>query len=552
MAHAPGPPRTGSVEPFKRADGKTYFRARIRLADGSRVRVDVPDRYATPAGGKTAVERAALYAAAAQEREDETGELLAKKREREAHEAQKRSTVNGETCSAWFERYHAYAKELGQTDAEKKRDRWRKWIEPHLGTKPIAGVTRDDIEDVRDALDRAIEEWKRAGKSAGKMGHAISGKTAMNVWSCLTSSFKAATSSKRRDLRALGGRQNPCVGVEPPGDRESRQVRRKTFLYPKEATALLAATTIEREWREVYAIALYTFLRPGELRVLTAGDIDLDSGVVHVTKAWDYADERIKPPKTRNGVRRVPIEPTLAPLLRRMLDDRDADELLVPCLSAFGEDHVAEQWRKHLLVAGVERTELHASTRTHVQSNFRSCRDSGITWLALAGVDVAKMLRRCGHDHVQTTMGYVKLAEDLTGDLGTPFPPLPAELVGASNRAKIGPSGPRHPTKPAISVPEEGVETAQPADITSLHDVPGPSESTRDDAKCATTGERRPTVGPSVERTDLARLAAKARIVETLASGDLRVLAGELREALEAMCGPGAVVLSIDAKRGGR
>ena len=81
-----------------------------------------------------------------------------------------------------------------------------------------------------------------------------------------------------------------------------------------------------------------------------------------------------------------------------MCEGREADDLLVPRLAAFGEDHLAEQWRKHLEVAGLTRTELHASTRTHVQTDFRSCRDSGITWLALSGVDVVKMLRRAGHD----------------------------------------------------------------------------------------------------------------------------------------------------------
>lgn len=39
---------------------------------------------------------------------------------------------------------------------------------------------------------------------------------------------------------------------------------------------------------------------------------------------------------------------------------------------------------------------------------FRSWRDTGITWLALAGIDVAKIQRRAGHDHITTTIGYVK------------------------------------------------------------------------------------------------------------------------------------------------
>lgn len=179
-----------------------------------------------------------------------------------------------------------------------------------------------------------------------------------------------------------------------------------------------------------------------------------------MTKAWDYEEAKVKPPKTRNGVRRVPIEPALVPLLERMCRGKDASALLVPCLSAFGADHLAQLFRAHLKAAGVTRTELHTSTRTHVQSNFRSCRDSGITWLAMSGVGVDKIVRRAGHDMVQTSMGYVKQAEDLTGDLGAPFGPLPESLVRpdgaiwASDRAKSE----ERPKTSQETVPEEGVE----------------------------------------------------------------------------------------------
>ena len=97
-----------------------------------------------------------------------------------------------------------------------------------------------------------------------------------------------------------------------------------------------------------------------------------------------------------------------------------------------------------LLAAGVKRAELHASTKTHVQPNFRSWRDSGITWLAISGLGVDKIMRRAGHDTTQTTMGYVKLAEDLGGDLGAPFAPLPASLIDASSSSD-GSQGPCEP-----------------------------------------------------------------------------------------------------------
>jgi hypothetical protein len=72
------------------------------------MRVDVPDKYAVPAGGLTARERAELYAAAIQEREDENGPLLAEKRAREGREAQRQQASNGETCSTYRGRLNAH------------------------------------------------------------------------------------------------------------------------------------------------------------------------------------------------------------------------------------------------------------------------------------------------------------------------------------------------------------------------------------------------------------------------------------------------------------
>ncbi|MCW5831346.1 MAG: tyrosine-type recombinase/integrase [Labilithrix sp.] len=352
-----------------------------------------------------------------------------------------------ETCDEWFDRYDAYQRKCGQTDPT-KRTRWNKWISPRIGKKTPDAVTRADVEDTRDALDAAVVAWKLEGASDGR----IAGKTAMNVWSALTSSFKAMVSSKRRDLRVLNGKPNPCAGVEPPGDRNSREARQKPFVYPKEADAVFACEAIALERRELYAIAAYTYLRPGELRVLTKADVDLNVGLIHVTKAWDYAEEMVKPPKTLNGVRRVPIAPALVPLLRRMLEGKADTDLVVPILSRTETvtsnnrkatvDHLAVLFRDHLKLAGVGRAELHSSTKTHVQSNFRSWRDSGLTWLAMTGLGVDKIMRRAGHDMVQTTMGYVKQAEDLTGDLGTPFGRLPASLIGEDHAPSDGAPAP--------------------------------------------------------------------------------------------------------------
>lgn len=121
----------------------------------------------------------------------------------------------GELTGVWCERFHAYQVEQGKRAARDARYAWFNRVAPRLGAKTMAEVTRADIDDIRDDLDLMIDAWKREGRGHGK----ISGKTAMNAWSALTSAFKAAIGSKRRELRVLDGKPNPCTGVEPPGDR---------------------------------------------------------------------------------------------------------------------------------------------------------------------------------------------------------------------------------------------------------------------------------------------------------------------------------------------
>src|SRR5260370_42350128 len=144
------PTRTGSPEKSRPGDGRTYVRARIRLADGTRARVDVPEKYASPAGGKTAEGRAELYAQAAQEREDERGELLEAKRKRGA--SAKRDLNAGETCDAYHDRIVDLAREREQSDVDNKRFRWNAWIKPEIGDLPMSRITREHIEAVRIML----------------------------------------------------------------------------------------------------------------------------------------------------------------------------------------------------------------------------------------------------------------------------------------------------------------------------------------------------------------------------------------------------------------
>ncbi len=188
-----------------------------------------------------------------------------------------------------------------------------------------------------------------------------------------------------------------------------------------------------------------------------------------VPKAIDARTGKPKPlPKTQNAVRSGPIEHELLPLLHRMRKDAEdsgaADDApILPVLGELNDRYRAKQLREHLHAAGMTRPRLFTETATLLQVDFRSCRDTGITWLALAGVGVDKMQRRAGHEDLSTTLGYVKMAEDLAGKVGTPFPPLPRDLVTRLEPGLgqgLGQVGARTSKTPMDPVPEEGIEGA--------------------------------------------------------------------------------------------
>ena len=233
------------------------------------------------------------------------------------------------------------------------------------------------------------------------------------------------------------------------------------------------------EWRELHAIAAYTYLRPGELHVLTWGDVDLADQKVRVTKAWDYKGRRIKATKTHES-REIPIEPNLLPLLVRMRRQAEAANgrddakvraaLVVPLLAASNPDDVAEFTRHHFDHAGCERLRLYARGAAERHLVLRSWRDAGCTWAIVRGDDVVKVQRRAGHKLISTTQRYIIEAENRGATFGVPFPPLPASLIdptkspggGGGVQAKVwakSRAGLRNSAKrAALGVRTEGVE----------------------------------------------------------------------------------------------
>lgn len=290
--------------------------------------------------------------------------------------------------------------------------------------KAVVAITSEDVRGVVEGLDEAV----RADK--------IWWKTALNVWGLASKMFADMASSKIRVLRLRP--DNPAAGVRGP----DRGVQRgSAYLFPREAETLLSCAEVPVLRRVAYALAMHSGLRLGELRGLKVGDVVLTAGYVAVSRSASLG-HAVKSTKGKR-VRRVPIESSLRPLLASLIRDRGPEQPVLP--PGLNWQDLPGNMRKDLLVAGVDRPELHASeeSRRHGQTlrrpvTFHDLRHTYATWLALRGDNELVIQSRLGHSDTATTRKYIAAAEEVgQGDVGVPFGALPEVVVAVEVSTSI-------------------------------------------------------------------------------------------------------------------
>lgn len=132
---------------------------------------------------------------------------------------------------------------------------------------------------------------------------------------------------------------------------------------PKEERTPLSAKDIEAVKNNVFLdfgkiafFLLYTGLRRGEMLALTYGDIDLKNNLINVNKSVEHIGNkpRIKEPKTKAGVRQVP----LPDVLRFIFSGKHKKDEIV--FSQSGElmkkSYFRNNWLKYCKAAGITAT----------------------------------------------------------------------------------------------------------------------------------------------------------------------------------------------------
>src|SRR5215218_496529 len=134
-------------------------------------------------------------------------------------------------------------------------------------------------------------------------------------------SYRCARSTAAR-MRDPRWRSTPTLGLALPAVRGGRE----RIARPDEAAELITALT-EAD-RALWATALYSGLRRGELQALRWEDLDFERGLIRVVRGWDRVAGPIEP-KSRAGRRRVPLSASLRKhvVAHRLLQGRGSEGL---------------------------------------------------------------------------------------------------------------------------------------------------------------------------------------------------------------------------------
>ena len=160
---------------------------------------------------------------------------------------------------------------------------------------------------------------------------------------------------------------------------------------------LSLAKQYEPKWFFVWAMAVFTGMRNGELYTLLWNDVDFDGRTIHVTKAYSSRGKVVK--STKSGYwRDVPISSELESVLKELKLMTGNSQYVLPRLREWERGMQATQLRKFCLQIGLPSVRFHA---------LRAC---FATQLLKNGVAPVTVMKICGWQDLKTMQHYIRLS----------------------------------------------------------------------------------------------------------------------------------------------
>ena len=185
--------------------------------------------------------------------------------------------------------------------------------------------------------------------------------------------------------------QNPAQNIKLP-----KHIRVREMQPFNEEQVKLLLNNADGFFRNYLAIAFYTGMRPGEIMALTLSDIHLDEMYIDVNKRLKKGN--IGTPKTKSGIRKVPILNNLVPYLKNQIEYCKQNRVLVLFFNPntkkrfFDADRLHPHWKKLLNKCNIPYRVMYNTRHTFASLMIKN------------GVNIAKVSQTLGHKNINETL----------------------------------------------------------------------------------------------------------------------------------------------------
>lgn len=216
-------------------------------------------------------------------------------------------------------------------------------------------------------------------------------------------------------------KDDPTVGAIVPKKRKTVEEIKadpveESYLEHEELEEFLAAVTkygLYLDLERFYTLA-FTGMRSGELCALQKEDLDFENGIIKINKTL-YSETNnmrlyeLTPPKTDGSIRDIETEKPVMDMLKRIVRRNDKHKLqyrhmyddfhdnnFVFCRDngyPFAPKNILDRMNRL-----VEKTSIEKNATPHI------FRHTHISMLTEAGIDIATIMERVGHEDIETTM----------------------------------------------------------------------------------------------------------------------------------------------------
>lgn len=187
---------------------------------------------------------------------------------------------------------------------------------------------------------------------------------------------------------------NPFRAIEFP-----REIEKVPEILSNDQIKILlkSAKQLDHSWYPVWATALLTGMRNGELYALRFSDVDFDNKLITLSRSYNTRTRSFK--STKSGCwRQIPISPELEILLKELKLQAGLRNEVLPRLSGWEKGAQAKVLRTFCHLIGLPSIKFHT---------LRAC---FATQLIRTGVPPIQIQKICGWKDLETMQIYIRLA----------------------------------------------------------------------------------------------------------------------------------------------